>query len=98
MVTGRSHGIELMLYLGPGLLLRPLFVPCHYFDMQERVNPPFNVRKLSIKMHGSEKALLRKEKFMAEVSLAKIPWSFLELRFAASSTTRPDSERVLTEE
>lgn len=34
----------------------------------ERANPPFNVRKLSIKMHGSEKALVLKEKFMAEIA------------------------------
>ncbi|WVO14615.1 hypothetical protein L204_102252 [Cryptococcus depauperatus] len=34
----------------------------------ERSNPPFNVRRLSIKMHGSEKALVLKEKFMAEIS------------------------------
>lgn len=35
---------------------------------QERANPPFNIRKLAIKMHGSERNLLLKEKFMAEVS------------------------------
>ncbi|KAE8542005.1 acyl-coenzyme A oxidase 1 [Cryptococcus gattii VGV] len=34
----------------------------------ERANPPFNVRKLSVKMHGSEKALVLKEKFMAEIA------------------------------
>ncbi|WVQ95274.1 hypothetical protein IAU59_002369 [Kwoniella sp. CBS 9459] len=34
----------------------------------ERANPPFNVRQMSIKMHGSEKALLLKEKFMAEIA------------------------------
>ncbi|KAK8854478.1 hypothetical protein IAR55_003216 [Kwoniella newhampshirensis] len=34
----------------------------------ERANPPFNVRKLSIAMHGSEKALVLKEKFMAEIA------------------------------
>ena len=35
---------------------------------QERANPPFSVRKLSILMHGSEKALVLKEKFMKEAS------------------------------
>ncbi|WWD19387.1 hypothetical protein CI109_103847 [Kwoniella shandongensis] len=34
----------------------------------ERANPPFNIRKLSIAMHGSEKALVLKEKFMAEIA------------------------------
>ncbi|ODN77299.1 acyl-CoA oxidase [Cryptococcus wingfieldii CBS 7118] len=34
----------------------------------ERADPPFNVRKLAIKMHGSERALLLKEKFMAEIA------------------------------
>ncbi|WOO77293.1 Acyl-coenzyme A oxidase 2 [Vanrija pseudolonga] len=34
----------------------------------ERANPPFNIRKLAIKMHGSEKNLLLKEKFMAELA------------------------------
>jgi len=35
---------------------------------KERANPPFDVRKLSILMHGSERALVLKEKFMAEIS------------------------------
>ncbi|KAI5452912.1 fatty-acyl coenzyme A oxidase [Naganishia albida] len=35
---------------------------------KERANPPFDVRKLSIAMHGSRKHLLLKEKFMAEIS------------------------------
>ncbi|GHJ85108.1 hypothetical protein NliqN6_1510 [Naganishia liquefaciens] len=35
---------------------------------KERANPPFDVRKLSIAMHGSQKSLLLKEKFMAEIS------------------------------
>ncbi|KAK4690092.1 acyl-CoA oxidase, partial [Tremellales sp. Uapishka_1] len=34
----------------------------------ERANPPFNIRALSVKMHGSEKALVLKEKFMAEIA------------------------------
>ncbi|KAL7416641.1 putative acyl-coenzyme A oxidase I [Mrakia frigida] len=34
----------------------------------ERANPPFNVRKLASLMHGGEKALVRKEKFMAEIA------------------------------
>ena len=34
---------------------------------QERANTPFNIRKLAVAMHGSEKALVLKEKFMAEV-------------------------------
>ncbi|WVW85213.1 hypothetical protein I302_107251 [Kwoniella bestiolae CBS 10118] len=34
----------------------------------ERANPPFNIRKMSIAMHGSEKALILKEKFMAEIA------------------------------
>lgn len=44
-------------------------MPSTVTDMlQERSNPPFNIRKLAIKMHGSERALVLKEKFMAEVS------------------------------
>ncbi|ORY32176.1 acyl-coenzyme A oxidase I [Naematelia encephala] len=35
---------------------------------KERTNAPFNVRKLSIAMHGSERALVLKEKFMAEIA------------------------------
>ncbi|WWC63687.1 uncharacterized protein I303_106292 [Kwoniella dejecticola CBS 10117] len=34
----------------------------------ERANPPFNIRQLSIAMHGGEKALILKEKFMAEIA------------------------------
>ncbi|WWC71218.1 uncharacterized protein I206_105171 [Kwoniella pini CBS 10737] len=34
----------------------------------ERANPPFNIRKMSIAMHGSEKSLILKEKFMAEIA------------------------------
>lgn len=35
---------------------------------KERSNPPFNIRKLAVKMHGSERALVLKEKFMAEIA------------------------------
>ncbi|KAJ9117604.1 hypothetical protein QFC22_004454 [Naganishia vaughanmartiniae] len=35
---------------------------------KERANPPFDIRKLSIAMHGSRKSLLLKEKFMAEIA------------------------------
>ncbi|KAL7422579.1 fatty-acyl coenzyme A oxidase [Cryptotrichosporon argae] len=34
----------------------------------ERANRPFSVRKMSIKMHGSERALVLKERFMAEIA------------------------------
>ncbi|WWC90339.1 uncharacterized protein L201_005272 [Kwoniella dendrophila CBS 6074] len=34
----------------------------------ERANPSFNVRKMSVAMHGSERALILKEKFMAEIA------------------------------
>ncbi|PWN20637.1 putative pox1-acyl-CoA oxidase [Microstroma glucosiphilum] len=42
---------------------------------EERANPPFDVRKLSIIQHGSEKDLLLKEKFMLE--LARDPIFYL---------------------
>jgi hypothetical protein len=42
-------------------------------DDKERANAPFNVRQLSILMHGSEKALVLKEKFMAEVRHQLVP-------------------------
>lgn len=35
---------------------------------QERADPPFNVRKMAILMEGSERNLVLKEKFSAEVS------------------------------
>nr|AOR81608.1 acyl-CoA oxidase [Phaffia rhodozyma] len=34
----------------------------------ERASPPFNVRKLAVLMHKSEKDLARKERFMAEIA------------------------------
>ncbi|WRT68758.1 uncharacterized protein IL334_005738 [Kwoniella shivajii] len=34
----------------------------------ERANPSFNIRKMSVAMHGSERALILKEKFMAEIA------------------------------
>ncbi|TXT09567.1 uncharacterized protein COLE_03501 [Cutaneotrichosporon oleaginosum] len=35
---------------------------------EERADPPFNVRKMAVALHGSEEALQLKEKFMAEIA------------------------------
>ncbi|KAK0525336.1 fatty-acyl coenzyme A oxidase [Tilletia horrida] len=35
---------------------------------KERANPPFDVRSLSIAMHGNEQSLVQKERFMLELS------------------------------
>ena len=44
---------------------------------QERQNHSLNIRQLSIKMHGSEKFLVLKEKFMAEVGSDILPTPLL---------------------